>query len=91
MTGNQKQRSLRYYLDRRLTHWELAGILCNPPQQLARAGCLVKLGKGTQSHLDFLPEAQTDFIIAVIAEEFGLIGVGFCWSFICQCLPVHYI
>jgi len=30
---------------------------------------------GTQSHLDFLPESQTDFIIAVLAEEFGLQGV----------------
>ena len=30
---------------------------------------------GTQSHLDFLPESQTDFIIAVLGEELGLVGV----------------
>jgi rod shape determining protein RodA len=33
------------------------------------------LFEGTQSHLDFLPEGQTDFIIAVVAEELGLVGV----------------
>ena len=30
---------------------------------------------GTQSQLDFLPESHTDFIIAVLAEEWGLQGV----------------
>ena len=29
---------------------------------------------GTQSQLDFLPERTTDFIFAVFAEEFGIMG-----------------
>ncbi|MEM9531387.1 MAG: rod shape-determining protein RodA [Pseudomonadota bacterium] len=36
-------------------------------------------GKGwmnsTQAHLEFLPERSTDFILAVLAEEFGLVGI----------------
>lgn len=37
------------------------------------------LGKGwlngTQSNLEFIPERHTDFILAVLCEEFGLVGV----------------
>jgi len=29
---------------------------------------------GTQSHLNFLPEKQTDFIFTMLAEELGLVG-----------------
>jgi rod shape determining protein RodA len=34
-------------------------------------------GNGAQSHLDFIPESNTDFIMAVLAEEFGLLGILF--------------
>ena len=30
--------------------------------------------EGTQAQLNFLPESHTDFIIAVLAEEFGMLG-----------------
>ena len=32
--------------------------------------------QGTQSHLEFLPESHTDFIVAVLAEEFGFLGIA---------------
>jgi rod shape determining protein RodA len=32
-------------------------------------------GEGTQARLNFLPEQTTDFILAVYAEEFGLLGI----------------
>lgn len=35
------------------------------------------LGHGSQSQLNFLPEQHTDFILAVIAEEWGFFGITF--------------
>ena len=32
--------------------------------------------QGTQTHLEFIPERTTDFIFAVFAEEFGLLGAA---------------
>jgi len=34
------------------------------------------LGRGTQTHLDFLPAESTDFIFAFIGEELGILGIG---------------
>lgn len=39
--------------------------------------------KGTQTHLEFIPERTTDFIFAAFSEEFGLIG--------CSALMVGFI
>ncbi|MGR9106645.1 MAG: rod shape-determining protein RodA [Gammaproteobacteria bacterium] len=47
---------------------------------------------GTQAHLEFLPESSTDFIFAVLAEEFGLVGCLTLLSvyllIICRCLYI---
>ena len=41
------------------------------------------LMKGTQTHLEFIPERTTDFIFAAFSEEFGLVGcVGLLLGFV---------
>lgn len=48
--------------------------------------------EGTQSHLHFLPEGHTDFIIAAFSEEFGLIGVCLLmFLYFCILLRVLYL
>jgi len=48
--------------------------------------------KGTQAHLEFIPERTTDFIFAVFSEEFGFIGnlilVTLYFLLIARCLMI---
>ena len=54
------------------------GAAYNTTQAMVAAGSGRLFGKGigygTQSHLNFLPEAETDFIFAAFAEETGFAG-----------------
>ena len=56
------------------------GVGWNIIQSLVAVGSGGLFGKGlfhgTQSQLNFLPEHHTDFIFAVVGEEFGFIGAG---------------
>jgi rod shape determining protein RodA len=77
----------------------------NPDQDMLKAGYQVHQSKiavgsggfsgkgfrsGTQSQLRFLPNPQTDFIFAVVAEEWGFLGVilvlGFFAALLLRCL-----
>ena len=52
-------------------------------QALTAVGSGGKTGRGeqsTQEQLGFLPEARTDFVFAVVAERWGLIGAAFVLS-----------
>jgi rod shape determining protein RodA len=50
-------------------------------QSITAIGSGQKTGRGperaTQTRLDFLPEHHTDFVFAVVGEEFGFMGAGF--------------
>jgi len=73
-----------YQKDRILTFLHPSGNLSedwNITQSIIAVGSGQLLGRGigfgTQSQHKFLPEAQTDFVFAVIAEELGFVGVSF--------------
>jgi rod shape determining protein RodA len=51
-------------------------------------------GQGSQSNLQFLPEEHTDFIFAVLAEQFGFVGcfavLGLLLAFLIRCLQMCF-
>ena len=44
--------------------------------------------KGTQSHLNFLPEKHTDFIFTMLSEEFGMVG-AVCVVILCMLIIAY--
>lgn len=75
MRDYQKQRVLTF-LDPESDPWGTGWNIIQSKTAIGSGGLDGKGWlNGTQAHLDFLPESHTDFIIAVLAEEFGLLGV----------------
>ncbi len=70
----QKQRILSFLTP----NYDPQGSGYNAMQSVITVGSGMLLGKGlgrgTQSHLEFLPEHHTDFIFASISEELGFVG-----------------
>ena len=74
LLGYQKQRVLTF-LNPESDPWGAGWNIIQSKIAIGSGGLYGKGWlQGTQSHLDFLPESHTDFIIAVLAEEFGLLG-----------------
>ncbi|SJM69787.1 MULTISPECIES: rod shape-determining protein RodA [Psychrobacter] len=88
MRDYQKQRVLTLFNPEA----DLLGAGWNITQSKTAIGSGGLTGKGylegTQSHLHFLPEGHTDFIIAAFSEEFGLLGVSVL-MFIYACILVR--
>lgn len=75
LTGYQKQRILTLFDP----EGDPLGAGWNIIQSTTAIGSGGLFGKGlfqgSQSYLDFLPEARTDFIVAVMGEELGFFGI----------------
>ena len=88
MHDYQKQRVLTLFNPEA----DLLGAGWNITQSKTAIGAGGLTGKGylegTQSHLHFLPEGHTDFIIAAFSEEFGLLGVSVL-IFIYSCILIR--
>ena len=83
ITGSQEYLILKQYQRDRLLEFMNQDSLSsdegwNLQQAMIAIGSGGLFGKGwmnaTQSSLGYLPEAQTDFIFCVVAEEFGFVG-----------------
>lgn len=75
MLGYQKERVLTL-LNPEADKWGAGWNIIQSKTAIGSGGLWGKgWMQGTQSHLDFLPESHTDFIVAVLAEEHGLVGV----------------
>lgn len=76
LKGYQKQRILTYISPQS----DPSGAGYNAIQAMIAVGSGglfgMGLGRGTQSHLRFLPENHTDFIFASLTEELGFLGAG---------------
>lgn len=77
LAGYQKDRIMTFLNPRS----DLLGTSYNAVQSIITVGSGMLfgtgLGRGTQTHLFFLPEKHTDFIFASFAEEFGFAGSSF--------------
>jgi len=72
----QKERILSFFFPR-LEVWGTGWSQAQAQIAIGAGGLFGQgLGSGSQTQLGFLPEPQTDFIFAAIAEEFGLVGIG---------------
>ena len=52
-----------------------AGSSSSPTSPSAQGGCSAQGLGNSRQKLDYLPEAHTDFVLALVAEELGLVGV----------------